>query len=100
MLQNILEYAIKSCLGCYTELWRMWRPFLIHLTHTYIGSISVEAVEGFLKRHHIWTCHTDLWRMWRAFLSHITNTDVGSSSEEAVKGFLIGIIYGPALRIC
>ena len=61
---------------------------MIHLTHTYIGSISVEAVEGFLKRHHIWTCHTDLWRMWRAFLIHLTHTDRGTISVEAVEGFL------------
>ena len=61
---------------------------MIHLTHTDIGSTSVEAVEGFLNRHHIWIFNTDLWRMWRAFLIHPTHTDRSSIYVEDVEGFL------------
>ena len=51
-------------------------------------TISVEAVEGFLKRHCIWTCYTDVWMIWRAFLIHPTHTDRSSIYVEDVEGFL------------
>ena len=74
----------------WTHSWAVCTLILNNLKFLVCLSVcsSVEAVEGFFNRHHIWTCFKDLWRMGSVFLTHITHTDTSSISVEAVEGFL------------